>query len=148
MASLFGALPTRQFLIEYVNFKTNLSGLLYYNYYAHATPLFYDLKFLKLHDIHSLNLLYFVYNCRHQNSIQSFSDFFVLVSASHNYRTRQASRGHIFVQRFITTYYGKRSAKCAGAILWNNLAPAMREIPSYKMFKKQLQSFYLASYSE
>ena len=88
-----------------------------------------------------------MHNCRHQNSIHPFSDFFVPVSASHNHGTRQASKGDIFMQRFNTTHYGKRSAKYAGAILWNNLAPAMREIPSYKMFKKQLQPFYLASYA-
>ena len=99
--------------------------------HAHATPLFYDLKFLRLHDIDTLNLLCFVYNCRHQNSIQPFRDFFVPVSASHNHHTRQASRGNIFVQRCNTSHYGKRSAKYAGAILWNKSAPAMREIPSY-----------------
>ena len=42
--------------------------------------------------------------------------------------TRQASRGDIFMQRFNTTHYGKRSSKYAGTILWDNLAPAMREI--------------------
>ena len=123
-------------VIRAIKFKDN---------YTHATRLFYDLKFHKLHDIHTLNLLCFVYNSRHQNSIHPFSDFFVPVSASHNHGTRQASKGDIFMQRFNTTHYGKRSAKYAGAILWNNLAPAMREIPSYKMFKKQLQPFYLAS---
>ena len=83
--------------------------------YAHATPLFYDLKFLKLHDIHTLNLLCIVHNCIYQNSIQPFSDFFhIPVSASHNHGTRQASRGDIFVQRFDTTHYGKRSVKYAG----------------------------------
>ena len=125
-------------VIRAVKFKDN---------YTHATPLFYDLKFLKLHDIHTLNLLCFVYNCRHQNSIHPFNDFFVPVSASHNHGIRQASRGDIFMQRFNTTHYGKRSTKYAGAILWNDLAPAMREIPLYKMFKKQLQPFYLASYA-
>ena len=109
--------------------------------YTHATPLFYDLKFLKLHHILTLNLLCFVYNCRHQNSIHPFCDFFVPVSASHNHGTRQASRKDIFMQRFNTTHYGKRSAKYTGAILWNNLAPAMREIPSYKLFKNSCNHF-------
>ena len=68
-------------VIRAIKFKHN---------YTHATSLFYDLKFLKLHDIHTLNLLCFVYNCRHQNSIHPFSDFFVPVSASHNHDTRQA----------------------------------------------------------
>ena len=103
-------------VIRAIKFKDN---------YTHATPVFYDLKFLKLHDIHTLNLLCFVCNCRHQNSFHPFSDFFVPVSASHNHGTRQASRGDIFMQRFNTIHYGKRSAKYAGAILWNNLAPAM-----------------------
>ena len=60
-------------------------------------------------------------------------------------------QGEIFLCKDLknTTHYGKSSAKyAAGAILWNNLAPTIREIPSYKMFKKQLQSFYLASYPE
>ena len=60
----------------------------------------------------------------------------------------QVSGGDIFVQGFNTTHYGKRFAKYAGVILWNNLAPAMREIPSYKILKKQLQSSYLTCYCE
>ena len=110
--------------------------------YAHVTTLFFDLKFLKLRGIHALKLLCFIYKCRYRNSVQPFSDFFVPVSVFHNQGTRQASVEDIFVRRFNTTHYGKRSTKYAGAILWNDLAPAMREIPSYKMFKKQLQSFY------
>ena len=47
-------------VIRAIKFKDN---------YTHAAPLFYDLKFLQLHDIHKLNLLCFVYNCRHQNLI-------------------------------------------------------------------------------
>ena len=78
--------------------------------HVYASPLFHhDLRFLRLHNIHALKLLYFDYNCRHKKSAQSFNNFFVPVSAFLNHDTRQASKGDIFVQRFYTTCYGKRS---------------------------------------
>ena len=65
--------------------------------YAHSTPLFYKLKLLELFDIHTLNLLSLVYECQNNQSV-------------HNYNTRQAFKGDIYVPGTNTTQYGKRSA--------------------------------------
>ena len=43
--------------------------------YTHTTPLVYELKILKLHDIHSLKLLCFIYECTN-NSINQLLTVF------------------------------------------------------------------------
>ena len=53
----------------------------------------------------------------------------------HNYNTRQLSKGNLFISSVNTTQFGKRSAKYAGATLWNNLPPSIREILSSRYFK-------------
>ena len=95
--------------------------------YAHSTPLFHKLKILKIHDVHCLKLLCLVYECKINESVRPLSDFFVPLYSIHNHNTRQASKGNIFLPRIFTTHYGKRSAKYAGAILWNDLQPMIKE---------------------
>ena len=76
--------------------------------YAHSTPLFYKLKLLELFDIHTLNLLSLVYECQNNQSIQPFDDFFTPLYSVHNYNTRQAFKGNIYVPGMNTTQYEKR----------------------------------------
>ena len=45
--------------------------------YTHTTPLFYELKILKLHDIHSFKLLCFVYECTNNSITPAFDSFFL-----------------------------------------------------------------------
>ena len=56
--------------------------------YAHTAPLFYMLKLLKLHDIHSLVLLSFVFECQSNQPMQPFNKFFTPLHSFHNYNTR------------------------------------------------------------
>ena len=104
--------------------------------YAHSTPLFYKLKLLKLFDIHTLNLLSLVYECQNNQSIQPFDDYFTHLYSVHNYNTRQAFKGDIYVPGTNTTQYGKRSARYTGSILWNSLDLFIRQSPSLFVFKK------------
>ena len=75
--------------------------------YAHSTPLFYKLKLLKLFDIHTLNLLSRVYEYQNNQSVQPFDDYFTPLYSVHNYNTRQAFKGDIYVPGTNTTQYGK-----------------------------------------
>ena len=97
--------------------------------YADSTSLFCKLKILE-------NGL--VYECRIDEPLRSLSDFFVPIYSLYNHNTRQVSEGNIFSPRVNTTLYGKRSAKYAGAILWNNLQPVIKESCFANVVKKKL----------
>ena len=89
--------------------------------YSHSSPLFHNLELLKVRDIHSLNLLCFVYECRFHAPIIPFKEFFVPLASIHDYGTRKALKGDLFISGINTTQYGKRTAKYTCSILWNNL---------------------------
>ena len=86
------------------------------NKYTHTTPLFYNLLLLKIHEIHSLKILCFVYDCKQGSPLQPFNDYYIPVHSIHYHNTRQASKGDIFISSVNTTQYGKRTDKFAGSI--------------------------------
>ena len=114
--------------------------------YADTTPLFYKLKLLNLFDIHTLKLLSFVYECQNNQSIQPFDDFFTPLHSVHNYNTRQASKGDIYVPGMNTFQYGKRSAKYTESILSNSLDLFIRQSPSLFVFKKASKPLLITLY--
>ena len=57
-----------------------------------TTPLFSDLKILKLRDLFQLKLLSFVYDCVNRISASCFHAFFDLVQSIDQHGTRQASK--------------------------------------------------------
>ena len=63
--------------------------------YTHTVPLLYELNILKLHDIHSLKLLCFVYECTNNLITPVFDSFFDQLQTVHSYNTRKASKGNI-----------------------------------------------------
>ena len=114
-----------------------------------STPLFHQLQLLKLNDIHTLNLLCSVYECKHHTPIKFFNNYFIpLFSVHHDYRTRKATKGDLFISSINTTQYGKRTAKYAGTIFWNNLDTNIRSSPSLNVFTSGLKKFYISLYSE
>ena len=116
--------------------------------YSHSSPLFHNLELLKLRDIHSLNLLCFVYECRFHAPILPFKEFFIPLASTHDYGTRKALKGDLFISGINTAQYGKRTAKYTCSILWNNLDSVIKNSPSLNVFKKRLKKFYLSSYSD
>ena len=116
--------------------------------YSHSSPLFRNLELLKLRDIHSLNLLCFVYECRFQAPIVPFKEFFIPLASIHDYGTRKALKGDLFISGINTTQYDKRTAKYTCSILWNNLDSIIKNSPPLNVFKKRLKKFYLSSYSD
>ena len=101
--------------------------------FASSSPLFYSLKILKLPDIHKLKLLCFVYECRNCSSLKPFDDYFIPLFSILDHNTRQS-----FVPIMNTTQYGKRTARYAGSVLWNDLPHDLRNSPSPIVFKKQV----------
>ena len=116
--------------------------------FANSSPLFYSLKILKLPDVHKLKLLCFVFECRNCFSPKPFDDYFIPLFSIHDHNTRQSFRGDLFVPKINTTQYGKRTARYAGSVLWNDLPHNLRNSPSPIVFKKQVMKHYLSLYSE
>ena len=83
----------------------------------HSNPSFKDLELLKLSDIHSLQLLSFVYDCVSHMTLDDFSDYFKHVSDVHSICTRQAIRDDLFLERRHTIQYGIRSVQYSDAKL-------------------------------
>ena len=102
----------------------------------------------KLPDVHKLKLLCFVFECRNFFSLKPFDDYFIPLFSIHDHNTRQSFGGDLFVPRINTTQYGKRTARYAGSVLWNDLPHDLRNSPSPIVFKNQVMKHYLSLYLE
>ena len=107
---------------------------------SHSSPIFKDLKILKLSDVFYLKLLTFVYESIHKISPSCFHNFFCLSSYVHQYSTRQASRGNLYLNQKNTVRYGLNSLGYLGAKLWNELPDHIRSAKTKNMFKTKLKS--------
>ncbi len=107
---------------------------------SHSSPIFKDLKILKLSDVFHLKLLTFVYESIHKISPSCFHNFFCLSSYVHQYSTRQASRGNLYLNQKNTVRYGLNSLGYLGAKLWNELPDHIRSAKTKNMFKTKLKS--------
>ena len=64
---------------------------------AHSSPLFYDLKILKLDDLYQLSISVFAYECQNNIAPFYFVSFFTQTTDVHSYNTRSAARGDFFI---------------------------------------------------
>ena len=81
-------------------------------------------------------------------SLKPFDGYFIPLFSIHDHNTRQSFRGDLFVPRINATQYGKRIARYAGSVLWNDLPHDLRNSPSPIVFKKQVMKHYLSLYLE
>ena len=110
---------------------------------AHTEPLFKKLQFLKVRDIHELQLLSFIYDCQNKIAPAHFHSYFTPCYGVHSINTRQASRGDLFLTRKTTFQYGIRSVQYSGAVLWNSLPVSIRNSLSHLTFVSKLKTFVL-----
>ena len=108
-----------------------------------SLPIFKDLKLLKLFEIFELRLLIFVFDSVNKTSPSCFHNFFLFSSSFHQYYTRQASQGDLYISRINSLQYGLKSIQYLGAKLWNSLPVEPRNAPSKISFKKQLKIILL-----
>ena len=74
-----------------------------------SLPIFNDFKLLKLSEIFELRLLTFVFDSINKTSPSCFHDFFLLRSSVHQYSTRQASQGDLYMFKKNSLQYGLKS---------------------------------------
>ena len=123
----------------YILQKKVVRAITFNNFAAPSTPIFSELKILKLYDLFYLKLLSFVYECITKTSPSYFHDYFTLLSSIHQYDTRQACMGGIFLNRRNTLQYGIRSVRYTGAKSWNELPIIIKQCPSKLRFRQQLK---------
>ncbi len=122
MVLLFGALLMKCIPNQYIFYKRKLSELWLSSPLLprpHQSSL--DLNILELHDLFNFKLLIFVYDSVNKISPACFHNFFETLSSVHQYNTRQASKGDIFMTQENTFLYGLRYIKYAGAKAWNDI---------------------------
>ena len=95
--------------------KKVVRAITFRSFTSPSTPIFSDLKILKLYDLFDLKLLTFVYESVNKISPLFFHNFFEPLTAVHQYDTRQASKGDIFMSHKNALQYGLRSVRYAGA---------------------------------
>ena len=95
--------------------KRVLRAISFEHFTSPSTPIFYNLKILKLHDLFQLKLLGFVYDCVNKTAPHYFHSFFALVESVHQYGTWQACKTDIFITLKNTLQYGLRSVRYFGA---------------------------------
>ena len=110
----------------------------------HLHQFFSEFKLLKLYDLLDLVLLTFVYESVNRISPSCLFNFFQILSEVHQYGTRRAREGDIFMTQENTLQYGLRPVRYAGAKYWNNIPFNINQAPSAMSFRRQLK-FHLFS---
>ena len=113
------------------------------NGYFHPKNVYRNLKLLKLSEIFELQLLTFVFDSVKKTSPSCFHDFFLFNSSVHQYSTRQASQGDVYMSRRNSLQYGLKSIRYLGAKFWNTLPTELRNAPSKALFKAKLKTCLL-----
>ena len=125
--------------------KRVIRAIAFEHFTSPTTPLFSDLKILKLRDLFQLKLLTFVYNCVNKISPSCFHSFFDLVESVHQQGTRQVSKNYIFLTQKNTLQFGLRSVRYYGAKCWNDIPVDIKRSPSSISFRRKLKAFLFES---
>ena len=145
-----------------------LSGKQYFQIYGQtpgplpsSSPLYKELKILKLQDIYKFNIAKFVYQTLCGDSPEIFNDWFKYTHMVHDHATKSSTsifRENYFdigtVHQTYTLYvnrgnlvnYGKKMIQIAGPLIWNDLPPEIHDASSIFTFKFHLKNHYIDKY--
>ena len=110
---------------------------------ANTGPIFKKLKLLKLHDIHSFQLGFFMFSFKNGTLPSKFNNFFLMNSQIHNHNTRNAQSFHLPLCRTNTRQF---SIYFQGPKFYNSLNSAITGSSSSASFKIKLKEFLLSLY--
>ena len=110
--------------------KKVVRAIAFKNFTSPSTPIFSELKILKLYDLSNLKLLTFVYESVNLISPTFFHNFFETLPSVHQYDTRLACRGDIFMMHKNTLQYGLKSIRYSSRqrVLSPRLVYLLREL--------------------
>ena len=95
---------------------------------AHSEPLFKKLEILKFCDSIAVNNCLFVYDYFNKTLPISFTNTFIRTDDLHEYSTRQASTGKIYIPRYKTTTFGLKCIYKRCIDSWNKLTTEINTI--------------------
>ena len=131
-------------LIQFSNYRKKLiRAISFQSRMSPSLPIFDDFKLLKLSEIFELRPLTFVFDSVKKASPSFFHDFFLFSSSVHQYATRQASQGDLYMFQKNSLQYGLNSIRYLGAKLWNTLPVELRNSPSKSSFQTKLKIYLL-----
>jgi hypothetical protein len=111
---------------------------------THTSPLFKNLKVLKLYDLNSLQIGCFVYKVMHNLLPHSFQNYFILNTNIHHHDTRQATGIHLSYSR---TNIRQLNIKFSGAKTWNSIDTKIKDSISLPTFKHRYITHLLEQYT-
>ena len=108
--------------------KTAMRIMTFSEFRAHSEPLFKKLQILKFRDSITVNNCLFVYDYFNNNLPTSFKNTFVKTNDLHEYPTRQATTGKLYIPSYKTTTFGLKSIykRCINS--WNNITTQINSI--------------------
>lgn len=107
-----------------------------------STPLFYNLKILKLEDVHKLKISTQICKMINNNTLNQYDIQFV--QESHNYSTRTSARNNLAIPS-VNKNIGKTTLRYKGPLIWNQVPSECREksVNNFKFcFKRELINGY------
>jgi len=97
-------------------------------YRCHLTPLYKNLKILKMNDIYQFELAKFMHKFHHGKLPEIYKEYFQETSSVHSYQTRFANMENYFTHR-VSSNAGKKSISCRGVSLWNKVELNLKAVP-------------------
>ena len=111
---------------------------------AHTSPLFAQLRILKMSHIIALHTACFMFHYSKGNLPKVFDSFFSTTSSRHDYNTRLAAR-FTFLVPSTRTNYGKFNIRYAGPRVWNEIDESLKTL-GLGSFKTSLKQNFLNMY--
>ena len=115
----------------------------YSNYYEHTDPIFFQLKTLKITDIHKYQTAIFMFKYT-QNSLPFFQNAFTLNTRIHSYPTRHCNDFHLNNPKLLLAH---RSIRHNGPDIWNSLPHYIKQRTSLFSFKATMKKHILSQYN-
>ena len=113
------------------------------HYIAHTDPIFYNLKTLKIDDIHTFQTAIFMYKFSTNTIPMPFRNIFVYNKDIHSYPTRHSSDLHLTNPKIILAH---KSIRHHGPDVWNDLPDNIKLSASLYSFKALLKKHLISKY--
>ena len=114
------------------------------NYLAHTTPIFKELKTLKVNDIHRYQTAIFMFKHTANLLPPSFQNFFTHNTNIHSYPTRHSTDFHLNNPKTLKAH---KSIRHHGPDIWNSLPETLKSRTSLYSFKAHAKNVILSQYN-
>ena len=105
-----------------------------------------DLNILKVHDIHRLSVLNFVYRSKSNKIISNFKNYFPTRGEQHTLNLRNNDD---LDQTFFTREHGRKTVQRIGAVYWNELPDNLKDTNvSQEVFKSTVFKHFSSQYND